>query len=359
MCCTSRTAWRVADGQPMHAPIRYSYSGAGYTRADLTGQAPEFLLRLYRDMLRLRRIEERVESRYHEDQMKSPIHLVIGQEAISVGACTALAVQDAIYLSHRTHGNYLAKGGDLRAMLSELYCRANGCAGSVGGSMHLFDLAAGVEGSSAIVAGSVPHAVGHALAAQQRGTGQVIGVFFGDAAVEEGVFWESLNFAVLRQLPVLFFCENNFYSVCSPLSARQPGGVEIYRKAAAFGVNALLVDGTNVLRVHAAACAAAAAARSGQGPQFLELRAYRWRGHGGAGDDSRSGYRSLDEAAQWQQFCQLAGCADLLRQEHLLDPAMHDAMEAEIAAEIDAAFAHAINSPDPGPEELTRFVYSQ
>lgn len=343
----------------MNVPVRYSYSGAGYARADLAGLTPEFLLSLYRAMLRIRRIEERIESRYHEDQMKSPIHLVIGQEAISVGTCMALAATDAVYLSHRTHGNYLAKGGDLKEMMSELYCRANGCAGSVGGSMHLIDLAAGVAGSSAIVAGVVPIAVGHALAAQQRGTNQVIGVFFGDAGVEEGVFWESLNFAVLRQLPLLFFCENNFYSVCSPLTVRQPEGVEIHHKAAAFGVNAVLVDGTNVLRVHAAACAAARAARAGRGPQFLELRAYRWRGHGGAGDDSKSGYRSMDEAAHWRQFCPVAGMADLLRLEQVLDQGKHDAMEAEIAAEIDAAFTHAISSPDPSPEEITRFVYSQ
>ena len=342
----------------MSAPVRYSYAGTGYSPGDLSGYAPEFLLRLYRDMLRIRRIEERIEARYHEDQMKSPIHLVIGQEAISVGACSALARQDAIYLSHRTHGNYLAKGGDLRAMMSELYCRNNGCAGSVGGSMHLFDVDAGVAGSSAIVAGSVPMAVGHALAAQQCGTGQVIGVFFGDAGVEEGVFWESLNFAVLHRLPVLFFCENNFYSVCSPLTVRQPDGVAIHRKATAFGANAVLVDGTNVLRVHDAARTAVAAARSGAGPQFLELQAYRWRGHGGAGDDSKSGYRSMDEAAQWRKFCPLAGFAELLRAQGLLDADLHDVMETEIGAEMDAAFEHAINSPDPDPEEITRFVYS-
>ncbi len=184
-------------------------------------------------------------------------------------------------------------------------------------------------------------------------------MFFGDAGVEEGVFWESLNFAVLHRLPVLFFCENNFYSVCSPLAVRQPAHTEIHRKAAAFGVASCLVDGTNVLQVHAAARAAATAARAGSGPQFLELRAYRWRGHGGAGDDSKSGYRSMDEGAQWRHYCPLAGFAALLQGQGLLDPDLHAAMEAEIASEIDAAFAHALCSPDPHADEISRFVYSQ
>jgi pyruvate dehydrogenase E1 component alpha subunit len=173
-------------------------------------------------MFRIRRIEEAIESRYHEDEMKTPIHLVIGQEATSVGCCAALTTRDLLYSSHRTHGNYLAKGGDLRAMLAELYCRINGCAGSRGGSMHLIDKSVGMAGTSAIVAGAIPIATGAALAVQLKGEDRVVVVFLGEAATEEGATSESLNFAVLKQLPIVFLCENNFYSVQSPLWTRQP-----------------------------------------------------------------------------------------------------------------------------------------
>src|SRR5687768_15795491 len=204
--------------------VQYQYAGEGHAGFARRGSQypPEFHLKLFRDMLRIRIIEEEIERRYSEDQMKTPIHLVIGQEATSVGCCAALTREDLLYSSHRTHGNYLAKGGDLRAMLSEMYCRANGCAGSRGGSMHLIDKSVGMAGTSAIVGGAVPIATGAALAAQMKGERHVTTVFFGDAATEEGVLSESLNFAALKRLPIVFFCENNFYSVQSPLWTRQP-----------------------------------------------------------------------------------------------------------------------------------------
>src|SRR6185436_2928213 len=176
----------------------------------------------YRSMLRIRRIEEEIERRYHQDQMKTPIHLVIGQEGAAVGACSVLRTTDLVYTSHRTHGAYLAKGGDLKAMLCEMHCRINGCAGSRGGSMHLIDKRVGMAGTSAIVGGAVPIAAGAALAAQMKSEDRVVVVFIGDATTEEGVASETLNFAALKKLPLIFFCENNFYYVQSPLATRQP-----------------------------------------------------------------------------------------------------------------------------------------
>src|SRR5436190_6739732 len=233
--------------------IRYPYKGEGARGFDRMGHshpAPE-LLDLYRAMLRIRRIEEEIERRYHQDQMKTPIHLVIGQEAAAVGACSVLRKTDLVYTSHRTHGAYLAKGGDLKAMLCEMHCRINGCVGSRGGSMHLIDKSVGMAGTSAIVGGAVPIAVGAALAAKMKQEERVVVVFLGDATTEEGVTPESLNFAALKKLPVIFFCENNFYSVQSPLAARQPPR-DIRAWAEAHGMPAVSVDGVNVLAVHEA-----------------------------------------------------------------------------------------------------------
>lgn len=339
--------------------IRYPYNGLEFTFASSPDEKYEadFLIGLYRGMLRIRMIQEAIESRYHEDEMKTPIHLVIGQEATSVGVCAALRDTDLVYSSHRTQGNYLAKGGSLKGMLSELYCRANGCVGSRGGSMHLLDKSVGYAGSSALVAGSVPIATGSAFAAQYLKKDQVNVVFFGDAATEEGALWEALNFAALKSLPVIYVCENNFYSVCSSLEVRQPR-VDIYKKAESFGLNSVRIDGTKVLDVFEATREAVDRARSGGGPSFIESVAYRWRGHGGAGDDSASGYRDIKEAQAWQEFCPIAGLYRNLVQQNLIDEPRQTAMTENICEEILEAFEHAINSPNPEEKDLSTHVYS-
>src|SRR5262245_30208719 len=288
-------------------------------------------------MLRIRRIEEEIERRYHQDQMKTPIHLVIGQEAAAVGACSALRVTDLVYSSHRTHGAYLAKGGDLVRMLCEMHCRINGCVGSRGGSMHLIDKAVGMAGTSAIVGGAVPIATGAALAAKMKGEDRVVVVFIGDATTEEGVAAESLNFAALKKVPVIFFCENNFYSVQSPLSTRQPER-DLRAWAEAHGVPAVSVDGVNVLTVHDAVRAAAARARAGDGPSFIEVAVYRFRAHGGAGDDSRTGYRAEAERIAWEAVDPLSLFGKYLLRTSRLDTATVEEMEQEIADEIARAF---------------------
>lgn len=339
-------------------PIRYPYTGdglAGFDRAGLDC-SPGELVDLYRSMLRIRRIEEEIERRYHQDQMKTPIHLVIGQEAAAVGACAALRETDLVYSSHRTHGAYLAKGGDLTRMLCEMHCRANGCVGSRGGSMHLIDKAVGMAGTSAIVGGVVPIATGAALAARMKGEDRVVVAFLGDATTEEGVAAESLNFAALKNVPVVFFCENNFYSVQSPLAARQPPR-DIRAWAESHGVPAVTVDGVNVLAVRDAMAAAVARARTG-GPTFVEAKVYRFRAHGGAGDDSRTGYRDEAERIAWEAVDPLALFGQHLAARTLLDARAVDEMERAIAAEIAGAFEFALASPNPTEEDLYRYVYA-
>jgi len=308
-------------------------------------------------MFRIRRIEEAIESRYHEDEMKTPIHLVIGQEATSVGCCAALTTRDLLYSSHRTHGNYLAKGGDLRAMLAELYCRINGCAGSRGGSMHLIDKSVGMAGTSAIVAGAIPIATGAALAVQLKGEDRVVVVFLGEAATEEGAASESLNFAALKQLPIVFFCENNFYSVQSPLWTRQPAR-EIWHWAQGYGMPSTQVDGMNVLAVYDATRDAVARAKSGAGPTFIEARCYRYRAHGGSGDDTKAGYRDMDERSAWDAFDPVALYLQYLSEGGVLTDVQLQTIRVEIAREIEDAFAFAIESPNPVEADLYRHVYA-
>ncbi len=343
----------------MDSKIRYPYKGEGSQGFDRFGgsHSAEALVGLYRSMLRIRRIEEEIERRYHQDHMKTPIHLVIGQEAAAVGCCAALRLSDLVYTSHRTHGAYLAKGGDLKRMLSEMHCRINGCAGSRGGSMHLIDKSAGLAGTSAIVGGAVPLAVGAALAAKLKTDDRVVVVFIGDATTEEGVTAESLNFAALKKVPVIFFCENNFYSVQSPLSTRQPTR-DIRVWAEAHGLPAISVDGVNVLAVRDAVEKAATRARRGGGPTFIEVPVYRFRAHGGAGDDSKTGYRDEAERHAWEAVDPLVLFGEYLTRQSLVSASAIAEIERRIAVEIEEAFEYALASPNPTEEDLYRHVYA-
>jgi len=327
----------------------HKYEGKGIQ--SLGAHDAAFCVELFRRMLRIRRIEEEIERRYHQDQMKTPIHLVIGQEATAVGCCAALRATDLAYSSHRTHGVYLAKGGDLRGMLSEMHCRANGCAGSRGGSMHLIDFSVGMAGTSAIVAGSVPLATGAALAAKMQRADRAVAVFFGEAATEQGVVSECLNFAAVKKLPIVFFCENNFYSVQSPIEPRQAPR-ELDRWAEGHAMRSVRVDGMNVLDVFDAATQAIERARNGEGPTFIEARVYRYRAHGGAGDDSKTGYRDVAEREAWEKVCPVESFYALLQDLN------RKAMEDEIRREILEAFEHALNSADPTEADLYRHVYA-
>jgi pyruvate dehydrogenase E1 component alpha subunit len=317
------------------------------------------LHKLLHEMLRIRLIEEAVADRYHEDQMKTPIHLAIGQEAVSVGCCAALRKTDFVYCGHRTHGVYIGKGGDINAMFAEFHCKTTGCTGSRGGSMHLIDKKAGMAGSSAIVAGIVPIATGSALAAQMKKEDRVTFVFLGDAATEEGAVWESINFAVLKKLPIVYVCENNYYSVCSPLSTRQAPGVEIYKKAEGFGLPSVSIDGNNVLAVYDEAQKAAQRALVGEGPSFIEAHTYRWRGHHGAGEDFKVGYRSEEELTAWKKHGPIQRFRTALEEAGLVDASDIQAMQESVYAEIKEGFEYGLAGVEPTADDLLTHVYSE
>lgn len=301
--------------------------------------------RFYRAIYRIRRTEEEIARIYPTDKIKSPVHLAIGQEAVSVGVCEALEPRDVVFGTYRSHALYLAKGGDLKRMMAELYGKVTGCAKGKGGSMHLIDVAAGVMGTSAVVASTIPLAVGYAYAQKLRGTGAVVASFFGDGAVEEGVFHESLNFAVLKALPVLFVCENNFYAIHAPLRERQPAD-DIADRARAYGLPAERIEEADPALIHARAGQAVARVRGGAGPAFLECRAYRWKEHVGPSADWHLGYREPGEAAPWIAADACARLAAALPAE------ARRRLEAEVEGEIAEAIAFAEASPFPDAAEL-------
>lgn len=257
---------------------------------------------LYAAMLRLRIIEEYIAQIYHLQEMRCPTHLYTGQEAVAVGVCANLRPNDVVFTTHRSHGWYLSKGGDLNRMMAELFGRAAGCSGGWGGSMHLIDVHAGVMGSSAVVGGSLPHAVGSALAFKMQKIDRIAVAGFGDGTAEEGVFHESLNFAALKRLPAVFVCENNLYATQSHIHDRQSHG-DIYRRAEGYGLPGILVDGNDVMAVYEVACEAVRRARAGEGPTLLECRTYRWREHVGPNYDYDLGYRTKQELDEWMARC--------------------------------------------------------
>lgn len=295
---------------------------------------------LYFRMLLIRRVEERIRAVYHLREMRSPPHLYMGHEAVAVGVCAALRRDDVVFPYYRSHGWYLAKGGDLNAMMAELFGRETGCSRGWGGSMHLIDIAAGVMGTSAIVGGTISHSAGAALTFRMQGRDSVAAVSFGDGAIEEGVFHETLNFAALRKLPVLFVCENNLYATNTHIRLRQ-AVPEIHRHAERYGIPGHYADGNDVAVVYAEAAAAVARARRGEGPSLLEFETYRIFEHCGINEDHDLGYRTLEEIEAWKAR------GPLEKARHLVGAAELTRMEQEIQARIDRAFEYARSSPWP------------
>lgn len=262
----------------------------------------DILRELYRVMLKIRRFEEKLIELYPAQGMKTPVHLYIGEEAVASGVCINLSKDDYIFSTHRCHGHYVAKGGDLKKAMAEMYGKSTGCCKGKGGSMHLVDPEAGVCGSTAIVGGNIPLAVGMALGLVMQGKNNVAVSFFGDGAVDQGTFHESLNFAALKRLPIVFICENNFYATCSHQSARQPLD-NIYRRGEIYGIPGVRVDGNDVVGVYKAAKEVVDRARNGGGPTLIEARTYRWKGHVGPDSDIKLGYRSQEELDRWMERC--------------------------------------------------------
>ncbi len=312
---------------------------------------------MLRDMARIRLVELEIARLYGEQEMRCPTHLCVGQEAPPVGVSRHLRRGDLVFSAHRSHGHYLAKGGDLNAMMAELYGRETGCAGGKGGSQHLVDLAAGFMGSVPILASTILVAVGAAMGSRMRGEDRIVVSYFGDAAVEEGIFHEAMNYASLRKLPVLFVCENNLYGVQSARDVRQPAGRPITDVARAHAVPATSGDGNDIDAVWRLAGEAVDNIRGGGGPAMLELATYRWLEHCGPNDDTGIGYRGAAELEAWRARCPIERCRDELLAGGGLTASDVAAMEREIAAEMDAAVAFAKNSPFPPPEALSANIY--
>jgi TPP-dependent pyruvate/acetoin dehydrogenase alpha subunit len=311
----------------------------------------------YRSVLRIRLVEETIAQRYKDQKMRCPVHLSIGQEAIAVGISAALSRSDQVVSTHRCHAHYLAKGGDLFALFSELMGKATGCCAGRGGSMHLFDPAAGVLASLPIVGASIPVGVGAALAFKLEGRSEVAVIFMGDAAVEEGVFHESANFAALKKLPAIFVCENNLYSVYTRLHDRQPQR-PLTDIAYAHGIPSTRIDGNDLTAVHAASVEAVARARSGAGPSFIVADTYRWREHCGPNYDNDLGYRSHAEFEQWQKRDPLVRLREKLFGEGLLSAPVEADMRRDVESEIEATFAAADAAPMPDAETAGTGVYA-
>jgi pyruvate dehydrogenase E1 component alpha subunit len=323
-----------------------------------TPAPPDTARSLLRGMLRIRMIEERIKALYAEQEMRCPTHFSIGQEATAVGVCARLTREELITSAHRSHAHYLAKGGDLKAMLAELYGKVTGCARGKGGSMHLIDRAAGFLGAVPIVGATIPIGVGAALASVMRGRPRLSVIFFGDAATETGVFHETLNFAAVHKLPIVMVCENNLYSVLTPLRWRHPDGREIAQLARGHGALTLQGDGNDADVVHALAGEAVEHARGGRGPVFVELATYRWLEHCGPNDDQHLGYRPPGEFAAWQARDPLKLYTERLRARRLVTDADLAAMTAATTAEIDEAVEFARSSPFPARQELAEHVYA-
>lgn len=319
------------------------------------GNDPALETKLYFEMLRIRSIEEAIADRYSEQEMRCPVHLSIGQEAVAVGVCEALSPQDYALSGHRNHAHYLAKGGDLRAMLAELYGKATGCSRGVGGSMHLSDLAAGFIGATPIVGSTVPIAVGAALNSQMRSENRVVAIFFGDGAMEAGVVHESLNFASQKALPVLFVCENNLYSVYSGLGVRQPLNRAIVDVAKSHGIFSHQSTGNDVKKVLETAEAAIRHIKEERGPAFIEFSTYRWREHCGPNYDNDIGYRSEQEFEEWQKNDPVLIQRDGLAKLNVF--VEYDKLAGEIQEEIDDAFEFAKSSAFPNLDSALADLY--
>jgi pyruvate dehydrogenase E1 component alpha subunit len=305
-------------------------------------------------MLRIRRFEEKCAELYSAGRIRGFLHLYIGQEAVAVGAMSALEAGDAVVATYREHGHALARGIPADALLAEMYGKLEGCCRGRGGSMHVFDVSRRFYGGNAIVAGGLPIAVGLALADQMQGRNRVTACFFGEGAVAEGVFHESLNLAALWRLPVLFCCENNLYAMGTAL-ARSEAETDLCLKAASYEIPAWPVDGMDVLAVADACRRAVTAVRAGGGPHFLELRTYRFRAHSMYDPEL---YRSKQEVELWKQRDPIPAQAARLRAAGQLDDAGLAGLEQEIAAEIARAVEFAEAGTLEPVAELERFVLS-
>ncbi|HOW36103.1 MAG TPA: thiamine pyrophosphate-dependent dehydrogenase E1 component subunit alpha [Candidatus Omnitrophota bacterium] len=304
----------------------------------------KILQSLFYQMLRIRMVEERIVELYPQQQMRCPVHLCIGQEAVAAGVSANLKNEDLVLSNHRSHGHYLAKGGNLEKLFAELYGKETGCSRGRGGSMHLIDLSVNFLGSTPIVGGTIPVATGVAWAEKMKNNKTVTVAFLGDAAVEEGAFHESVNFAVLKNLPIVFVCENNLYSVYTPIAERQPKR-SIASLAKGYGIRSFRADGNDCGKVYEVSKEMIDAVRAGRGPALIEFLTYRWREHCGPNYDNHIGYRDEAEFKLWQKKCPIDRFKKYALLNKVIKPAEITGMETQIQKEIDTAVTLAQAAP--------------
>tara|TARA_Y100000590_G_scaffold163199_1_gene187069 strand:+ start:2243 stop:3199 length:957 start_codon:yes stop_codon:yes gene_type:complete len=315
----------------------------------------KLLLNLYKTMRRIRSVESEISRKYSEEKMRCPTHLSIGQEAVPAAFSQIVSVKDYAVSSHRGHAHYLGKGGDLNSMIAEIYGKQSGCSKGKGGSMHLIDLSVNFMGSTAIVGNSIPIGVGLGLSAKIKKSKQISFIFFGDGAVEEGVFFESVNFAATKKLPTIFICENNLYSVYSPLSVRQPKGRDISKMVKSMGLKVLKCDGNDVTKIYKIMKKAVNETRKGKGPFFLEFSTYRWLEHCGPNFDNNIGYRSEKEFKKWKEK------DPIRRLERLIGTKFYKEIKKinkDIQLEVIKSFEFAEKSDFPKKAEAYKGVYA-
>ena len=316
------------------------------------------VVKLYYEMLFIRRVEEAIAAEYSKQEMRCPVHLSIGQEAVPVGVSACLHKEDHVVSAHRSHAHYLAKGGDLNKMLCELFGKVHGCARGKGGSMHLLDLEINVTAAVPIVGSSISIGTGIGFGLQLQDLRDKVVVYFGDGATEEGSFAESLDFASLFGLSVLFVCENNFYSVCSPIEIRQSTDRNLQTICAGHGVKSFAGEGNNVLEVRSIAEQAIAYMDETSKPVLLEFTTYRWLEHCGPNWDNDLGYRKENELDDWMKKCPIEKLRKTLVGKEILSDDLDRQIEADIAQRIRNAFDYARNAPFPEVDEVHQHIYS-
>ncbi|MFZ1907622.1 MAG: pyruvate dehydrogenase (acetyl-transferring) E1 component subunit alpha [Burkholderiales bacterium] len=312
----------------------------------------EFALGMVRDMLRIRRMEERAAELYGEQKIRGFLHLYIGEEAVATGAMHALQAEDNIVATYREHGHALLRGMPMRTIMAEMYGKREGCSRGRGGSMHLFDAKLRLYGGNAIVAGGLPLAVGLALADKLQEVKRVSACFFGEGAMAEGAFHEALNLAALWRVPALFCCENNLYAMGTAL-ARSESQTDLCAKAASYGVPTAKVDGQDIVAVHEAANKAQQYVREGKGPFFVEFQTYRYRAHSMFDPDL---YRDKKEIEEWKTRGPLHTFTARLKSQGKLTEEQFLALDAEVAKEVEDAVAFAEAGGWEPIEDLTKDV---
>ncbi|MDJ0838690.1 MAG: thiamine pyrophosphate-dependent dehydrogenase E1 component subunit alpha [Acidobacteriota bacterium] len=320
---------------------------------------PEQHIRLYKEMLRIRCAEAALAERYKQQEMRTPTHFGLGQEAVPVGVCAALTKEDVAYSHHRSHNHYLAKGGSVYRLAAELFGRKTGCSGGRGGSVHLTDRESGFIASSAILAECVAMATGSALSFAMDASDRIAVAFFGDAVAEEGAFYECLGYAALKKLPVLFVCENNGYATESPLSIRQPEGASIHGRVASFQIPTRNIDGNDVAEVYLTALEVVDEMRRKPGPVFMECRTYRWLEHVGPFFDHelKRTYRTKEEVEEWMAHCPVKRHgAYLLENGHATGEQL-STWETETRKSIEDDIERAYQDPWPDVQTLMDKVY--